>query len=83
MAKTIEARALKQVLKEPGELALLDVRETGAYSEGHPLFSAPLAYSRLELDIERLAPRRATRVVVFVGGEGFAATAARRLEGLG
>lgn len=83
MAKTIDARALKQALKEPGELALLDVRETGAYSEGHPLFSVPLAYSRLELDIERLVPRRATRVVVFDGGEGFAETAARRLESLG
>lgn len=83
MAKTIEARALKQALKEPGEIALLDVRETGAYSQGHPLFSVPLAYSRLELDVERLVPRRATRVVVFDGGEGFADTAARRLEAMG
>ncbi len=83
MAKTIDARALKQALKEPAELALLDVRETGAYSDGHPLFSVPLAYSRLELDIERLVPRRATRIVVFDGGEGFAETAARRLESLG
>ncbi len=83
MAKTIAARALKQALKEPGEIALLDVRETGAYSQGHPLFSVPLAYSRLELDVERLVPRRATGVVVFDGGEGFAGTAARRLEAMG
>jgi len=83
MAGTIDAVALKQALKEKSELALLDVRETGAYSQGHPLFAVPLAYSRLELDVERLVPRRATPIVVFDGGEGFAATAARRLEAMG
>lgn len=83
MARTIDAQRLKQALKEPGEMALLDVRETGAYSQGHPLFAVPVAYSRLELEIERLVPRRATRIVVFDGGEGVAATAARRLEAQG
>ncbi|MGD9803675.1 MAG: rhodanese-like domain-containing protein [Hyphomicrobiaceae bacterium] len=83
MASTIEAHALKQALKKPGEMALLDVRETGAYSEGHPLFAVPVAYSRLELDIERLVPRRETPIVVFDGGEGIAETAARRLESMG
>jgi rhodanese-related sulfurtransferase len=83
MAKTIEARALKQALKEPGEIALLDVREVGTYSEGHPLFAVPVAYSRLELDIERLVPRRPTRIVVFDSGEGLAEKAARRLEAMG
>jgi len=83
MAGRIDARTLKQALKEPGELALLDVRETGAYSLGHPLFAVPVPYSRLELEIERLVPRRETPVVVFDGGEGFADTAARRLETMG
>jgi len=83
MAGRIDARALKQALKEPGEIALLDVRETGAYSQGHPLFAVPVPYSRLELEIERLVPRRETPVVVFDGGEGFADTAARRLETIG
>ncbi|MEZ5815950.1 MAG: rhodanese-like domain-containing protein [Hyphomicrobiaceae bacterium] len=83
MASSIEARALKAALKEPGEIALLDVREVGTYSEGHPLFAVPVAYSRLELDIERLVPRRATRIVVFDSGEGLAEKAARRLESMG
>jgi len=83
MVTTIEASALKQALKGPGEIALLDVRETGAYSQGHPLFAVPIAYSRLELDVERLVPRKATRVVVFDGGEGVAEKAARRLEAMG
>lgn len=83
MASNIDAPTLKQALKSPGEIALIDVRETGAYSLGHPLFAVPMAYSRLELDAERLMPRRSVRVVVFDGGEGVAAKAARRLEDLG
>jgi rhodanese-related sulfurtransferase len=83
MPKSIDAHALKAILKEPGELALLDVRETGAYSEGHPLFVVPISYSRLELDIERLVPRLATRIVLVDGGDGVADTAARRLKAQG
>lgn len=83
MVGTIDARSLKQALKQPGELALLDVRETGAYSQGHPLFAVPAPYSHLELEIEMLVPRRETPVVVFDGGEGFAKAAARRLEAMG
>jgi rhodanese-related sulfurtransferase len=83
MASKIDARELKQVLKEPGEIALIDVREMGAYSQGHPLFAVPIAYSRLELDAERLMPRKGVRIVVLDGGEGTAAKAARRLEALG
>ena len=83
MASKIDARTLKQALKSPGEIALIDVRETGSYSQGHPLFAVPIAYSRLELDAERLMPRKSVRVAAFDGGEGVAAKAARRLEGLG
>ena len=83
MAKSIDAPALKTALHGPGEIALLDVREVGTYSEGHPLLAVPLPYSRLELDAERLLPRKTVRVVVFDSGEGVAEKAARRLEGLG
>jgi rhodanese-related sulfurtransferase len=83
MAGTIDARALKKALGEPGEIALLDVRETGAYSQGHPFHVVPLAYSRLELDAERLVLRKSVRVVLVDGGDGLAQTAARRLEALG
>ena len=43
MAGMIDARSLKTALSEPGEIALLDVRETGAYSDGHPFHVVPLA----------------------------------------
>jgi rhodanese-related sulfurtransferase len=84
MTNSVDAKTLKAWLSDGKELALFDVREVGPYSEGHPFFAVPLHYSRLELDVERLAPAKSVRMVVFDGGrDGLAATAARRLEALG
>lgn len=83
MAKSVEARTLKSWLSDGSEIALLDVREVGPYSEGHPFFAVPLALSRLELDVERLLPRKSVRTVLFDGGEGLAERAATRLAPLG
>ncbi len=83
MAGTIDARALKAMLAGSDEIALLDVREAGPYSEGHPFHVVPLAYSRIELDAERLLPRRNVSVVLVDDGDGLSALAARRLEALG
>lgn len=83
MAKQVDARTLKAWLSEPGEIALLDVREVGPYSQGHPFFAVPCHYSRLELDMPRLVPRAATRIVLIDGGDGLAEVAAKRAEGLG
>ena len=64
-----------------GEIALLDVREAGEFGESHLLFATPLPYSRLELDIGTLVPRRSVRVVLCDDGEsGVARLAARRLR---
>jgi rhodanese-related sulfurtransferase len=82
--KSVSARQLKDMLRDAAELALLDVREAGQFGESHLLFAVPLPYSRLELDIARLVPRRSTRVVLCDDGEsGAAALAARRLAALG
>src|SRR5581483_8990250 len=62
---------------------LLDVREEGRHGDGHPLLAVSLPYSRLELDIARLVPRRSCRIVLADDGDGVAARAARRLAGLG
>ena len=69
-------------LGDGGEIAFLDVREEGEHGAGHPLLAVNLPYSRLELDIARLVPRRACRVVLIDGGDGVAAKAARRLAAL-
>ena len=48
---------LRAMLKDGGEIALLDVREEGVFSEeGHPFFANSLPLSRLELKVRDLAP---------------------------
>ncbi|KAA0999687.1 sulfurtransferase [Paraburkholderia panacisoli] len=82
----ISAPTVREWLNDRSEIALLDVREAGEFGEGHPFFAIPLPYSRLELDIERLAPRRDVRIVLIDGGaqdEATARRAARRLDALG
>lgn len=83
MARTIDAHAVKSALGAGGEIAFLDVREVGAYSQGHPFHVVPLAYSRMELDAERLLPRKTVPIVLVDAGDGVAEKAARRLEALG
>ncbi len=77
-------KQLKAMLHDGGELALLDVREAGQFGESHLLFATPLPYSRLELDIGALVPRRTVRIVLCDDdGRGAAVLAARRLHALG
>jgi rhodanese-related sulfurtransferase len=70
-------------LHDGQEIALLDVREAGQFGEGHPFFAIPLPYSRLELEILKLVPRKATRVVLLDAGDGVSDHAASRLKTLG
>lgn len=80
----IDPHTLKQWLHDGAEIALLDVREHGQYGEGHLFYAAPVPYSRLEVDIARLAPRRDVRMVVYDNGgaDDTAARAARALATL-
>jgi rhodanese-related sulfurtransferase len=72
------------MLHDGGELALLDVREAGEFGESHLLFATPLPYSRLELDIGSLVPRKSARTVLCDdGGSGVAQRAAQRLLDIG
>ena len=72
------------MLHDGEELALLDVRESGEFGESHLLFATPVPYSRLELDVVPLVPRRSTRIVLCDdGASGVAERAAKRLEALG
>jgi rhodanese-related sulfurtransferase len=72
------------MLQDGGELALLDVREAGEFGESHLLFATPLPYSRLELAIGSLVPRKSAGVVLCDDGEsGVAARAAARLAAMG
>jgi rhodanese-related sulfurtransferase len=87
VAASISPRVLKDWLHDGGEIALLDVREHGQFGESHLFYAVPLPFSRLELDIARLVPRRGVRCVVYDSGaadtSSVAQRAAARLEALG
>lgn len=83
MTQFVDARTLKTWLHDGGEIALLDVREHGQYGESHLFFAVPLPFSRLELDIARLVPRRGVRLVVYDADESVAVPAAQRLAAAG
>jgi len=81
--RRIDARGLKAQLHDGGEIALLDAREEGPFSRRHLLMASCVPLSRLEMLVDDLVPRRATRVVWCDGGEGLADRAARRMAALG
>lgn len=82
-APAISAGTLHQWLQDGRELALLDIREHGQYGEGHPFFAVHAGYSRLEPEVARLVPRRATRTVLFDDGDADSALAHRAAGRLG
>src|SRR5437870_10858897 len=79
----IDVATVRRWLGDGGEAAFIDVREDGQHGMGHPLLAISLPYSRLELAIGQLVPRRSCRVVLVDDGDGVADRAARRLAGLG
>ena len=83
MSKSVDAKTLKAMLKDDGELALLDVREEGQFGVAHMLYAIPLPYSMLEMRLGTLVPRRSTRTVLVDSGDGVGARAADRMASLG
>src|SRR5258707_6993190 len=80
---SVDVATVRQWLGEGGEIAFLDIREEGQHGAGHPLLAVNLPYSRLELGIGQLVPRRSCRIVLLDDGDGVAESAARRLAALG
>jgi rhodanese-related sulfurtransferase len=71
LAASVSPEEVRAMLKNGGEMALLDVREEGVFSEeGHPFFANSLPLSRLELMVRDLVPRKLARIVVYDGGPG-------------
>src|SRR3954468_21432495 len=81
--RAVDARALRAMLVDSEELALLDVREEQIFSESHLLFARSVPLSRLELRMARLVPRRATRIVLVDDADGLAERAAKALAAAG
>jgi hypothetical protein len=81
MTRIVSTAAVRAALIEGREIALLDVREEGPYSRGHPLFAVSLPLSRLELKVLDLVPRFDAPVVLYDDGGGLVERAEARLGG--
>jgi len=79
----VDSAALRALIRQGGEFALIDVREERPFGAGHILTACHAPLSRLELRIAALVPRLSTRLVVTDGGEGLAERAAGVLATLG
>jgi rhodanese-related sulfurtransferase/predicted metal-dependent enzyme (double-stranded beta helix superfamily) len=79
----ITPQALKAALSDGEEIALLDVREAGVFVRSHILLAASAPLWRLEVLIDRLVPRRSTRIVLTDADEALAHQAAAKLVRLG
>ncbi len=76
MTASVGAAALRRMLGDGGELALVDVREELIFSQHHLLLARSVPLSRFELRFAQLVPRRATRIVLCDDGDGLADHAA-------
>jgi rhodanese-related sulfurtransferase len=78
--RRVKPAAVKAMLADGGELALVDVREELIFSQNHPLYARSIPLSRFELKFAGLVPRRGTRVVLLDDADGLAERAAAILE---
>src|SRR5262245_6797911 len=81
--RTVDSHALKAMLGDDAELALVDVREELIFSQRHLLWARSIPLSRLELSFTRLVPRRTSRIVLCDDNDGLAERAADILEDAG
>ena len=68
--KPLDPHAVKAMLSDGGELALVDLREELIFSRNHLLWARSIPLSRLELRFARLVPRKGTRIVLCDDNDG-------------
>ncbi|MBT8410114.1 MAG: rhodanese [Alphaproteobacteria bacterium] len=83
MIRKRSARDGNALLHAGGEVAFLDLREAGPYSQGHPLFATHCPFSLLEARIGPLVPNLAVPLLLIDGGDGIAQVGAQALAGMG
>ena len=81
--RPVTAPALRAMLVDGEELALIDVREELPFSQNHLLWARNAPLSRLELRFAQLVPRLTTRIVLCDANDGLAGRAAEMLGGAG
>ncbi len=81
--RPVSAAAVKAMLADSGELALIDVREELIFSQNHLLWARNVPLSRLELRFAQLVPRKTTRIVLCDDADALVARAAKILARAG
>jgi rhodanese-related sulfurtransferase len=81
--RPLSPAAVRAMLGDGRELALIDVREELTYSQNHLLWARSVPLSRLRLRFVRLVPRRSTRIVLCDDGDGLVERAAEILARAG
>ncbi len=81
--RPLAAPAVKEMLDDGQELALIDVREELTFSQNHLLWARNVPLSRLELRFARLVPRKDTRIVLCDDNDGLTRRAAAILARAG
>src|SRR5262245_52790523 len=81
--RKIDARKVRDWLRDSDEIAFVDVSEEGQFGFGHPLLAVNVPYSRLEIEIGGRVPRRSTRLVLIGHDSTIVDRAAERLTALG
>src|SRR5262249_51460581 len=79
----VDAARARELLDAPAPPALVDVRESDEWDEGHIPGAVHVPRGFLESKIETAAPDRSTPVVVYCAGGARSAFAAKTLEELG
>ena len=82
-ARPLTAAAVKAMLGDGQELALIDLREELTFSQGHLLWARNVPASRLELRFAALVPRKTTRIVLIDDHDGLVPRAAAVLARAG
>ena len=81
--RPVSPAAVKAMLGDGQELALVDVREELTFSQNHLLWARNVALSRLELRFATLVPRKTTRIVLVDDNDGLVQRAADILSRAG
>src|SRR6478672_990399 len=81
--RAVSAPALKAMILDGRELALIDLREELIFSQRHLLWARNVPLSRLELRFADLVPRRTTRIVLCDDNDGLVERAAEILNRAG
>lgn len=81
--RPVTPAAVKAMLNDGQELALVDVREELTFSQNHLLWARNVPLSRLELRFATLVPRKTTRIVLVDDNDGLVERAAEILARAG